>query len=109
MTQEEIDELVDTLSNDPTAGDEIQGTAGCRKIRVAGRGKGKSGAYRAVTFYSGEEPPVFLITLFSKGERSDLSKADRNDLAALTQELKTAYRNTTVQAKRSGHDEKSTR
>jgi hypothetical protein len=109
MTQEEIDELVDTLSNDPTAGDEIQGTGGCRKIRVAGRGKGKSGGYRAVTFYSGEEPPVFLITLFSKGERSDLSKADRNDLAALTQELKAAYRNTTVQAKGNGHDEKSTR
>jgi hypothetical protein len=108
MTQEEIDELVDTLSNDPTAGDEIQGTAGCRKIRVAGRGKGRAAGI-AVTFYSGEEPPVFLITLFSKGERSDLSKADRNDLAALTQELKAAYRNTTVQAKGSGHDEKSTR
>jgi hypothetical protein len=109
MTQEEIDELVDTLSNDPSAGDEIQGTGGCRKIRVAGRGKGKSGGYRAVTFYSGEELPVFLITLFSKGERSDLSKADRNDLAALTQELKAAYRNKTLQAKGSGHDQKSTR
>ncbi len=108
MTQEEIDELVDTLSDYPTAGDEIQGTGGCRKVRVAGRGKGKSGWYRAVTFYSGEELPVFLITLFSKGERSDLSKADRNE-AALTQELKAAYRNKTLQANGSGHDQKSTR
>ena len=78
-------------------------------MRVAGRGKGKSGGYRAVTFYSGEELPVFLITLFSKGERSNLSKADRNDLAALTHELKTAYRNRALQAKGSGHDHKSTR
>lgn len=104
MAQEEIDDLVDTLSHNPTAGDEIQGTGGCRKVRVAGRGKGKSGGYRAITFYSGEELPVFLITVFSKGERSDLSKADRNDLAALTQELKAAYQNKALRAKESGHD-----
>ena len=50
MTQDEIDEVVDILSHNPTAGDEIQGTGGCRKVRLAGRGKGKSGGYRAVTF-----------------------------------------------------------
>ncbi len=104
MAQEEIDDLVDTLSHNPTAGDEIQGTGGCRKVRVAGRGKGKSGGYRAITFYSGEELPEFLITVFSKGERSDLSKADRNDLAALTQELKAVYQNKALRAKESGHD-----
>jgi len=47
---------------------------------------------------------VFLITVFSKGERSDLSKADRNDLAALTQELKAVYQNKALRAKESGHD-----
>jgi hypothetical protein len=55
------------------AGDEIPGTGGCRKLRVAGRGKGKSCGYRTITFYSGESMPVFLLTVFSKGERSDLS------------------------------------
>ncbi len=58
MAQEEIDDLVDTLSHNPTAGDEIQGTGGCRKVRVAGRGKGKSGGYRAITFYSGRTAGV---------------------------------------------------
>jgi hypothetical protein len=94
MTQEDIDGLVDFLSRAPTAGDEIPGTGGCRKLRVAGRGKGKSGGYRTITFYSGESMPVFLLTVFSKGERSDLSQAERNDLAALTKVLVSEYRKT---------------
>lgn len=92
MMQEDIDGLVDFLSRAPMAGDEIPGTGGCRKLRVAGRGKGKSGGYRTITFYSGESMPVFLLTVFSKGERSDLSQAERNDLAALTKVLVSEYR-----------------
>ncbi len=94
MTQEDIDGLVEFLSLAPAAGDEIPGTGGCRKLRVAGRGKGKSGGYRTITFYSGESMPVFLLTVFSKGERSDLSQAERNDLAALTKVLVAEYRKT---------------
>ena len=92
MTQEDIDGLVDLLSRAPTSGDEIPGTGGCRKLRVAGRGKGKSGGYRTITFYSAESMPVFLLTVFSKGERSDLSQAERNDLAALTKVVASEYR-----------------
>jgi hypothetical protein len=73
------------------AGDEIRGTGGCRKLRLAGRGKGKSGGYRLITFFSGPEIPVFLITMFSKGERADLSKAETNGLASLTKELVREY------------------
>jgi hypothetical protein len=40
-------------------------------LRVAGRGKGKSGGYRAITFYSGTALPVFLITVFGKGEKAN--------------------------------------
>lgn len=31
-----------------------------------------------ITFYSGPEVPVFLITLFAKGEKVDLTQAERN-------------------------------
>lgn len=91
MSEEEINELVTYLSANPMAGDEIPGTGGCRKLRVAGRGKGKSGGYRAVTFYSGLLMPVFLITVFSKGEKSNLTKAERNQLAALTKLIAAGY------------------
>ena len=55
----------------------FQGTGGARKVRFAGRGKGKSG-YRLITLYSGGDVPVFLLTMFAKGERSDMSKAEHN-------------------------------
>jgi hypothetical protein len=51
MTDDEITRLVDFLAANPTAGELIVGTGGCR---VAGRGKGKSGGYRTITFYAGE-------------------------------------------------------
>jgi hypothetical protein len=53
---------------------------------------GKSGGYRVITFYSGTDLPVFLLTVFGKGERSDLSKAERNALAQLTKTLVDTYR-----------------
>ncbi|MGH6917800.1 MAG: type II toxin-antitoxin system RelE/ParE family toxin [Geminicoccaceae bacterium] len=56
------------------------------------RGKGKSGGYRVITFYSGGDFPVFLLTVFAKGERADLSKAERNALAQLTKVLVDSYR-----------------
>ena len=53
--------------------------AGARKIRFAGPAR-KSGGYRIITYFAGEEVPIFLLALFSKGERDNLSKAERNEL-----------------------------
>ncbi len=91
MTDAEIDGLVTFIAENPDAGDVIQGTGGCRKIRVAGRGKGKSGGYRTITFFSGESMPVFLLAVFGKGERSDLSQKERNALRDITKGIVEAY------------------
>ena len=87
MTDEEREAAVVTIAKNPLAGDEIRGTGGCRKVRIAGRGKGKSGGYRVITFYGGIEVPVFLLTVFSKGQRADLSQGERNGLAKLAKTL----------------------
>jgi hypothetical protein len=92
MTEDEIFGLVDFLAENPTAGDVIADTGGCRKVRVRGRGKGKSGGYRTITFYSGETLPLFLVTVFSKGDRADLSKAERNKLHDITKSIVNEYR-----------------
>jgi hypothetical protein len=91
MSAEEIAAVVDHIAVNPMAGVDIPGTGGCRKLRVAGRGKGKSGGYRVVTFYTGDMLPVFLITVFSKGEKANLSKTERNQLAGLTKALAAEY------------------
>jgi hypothetical protein len=101
MSPEELSDLVTFLAENPTAGDEIAGTGGCRKLRLAGRGKGKSGGYRTITFYTGEQMPVFLITVFSKGDRANLSKKERNQLGAITKLIVEEYR-VRVRAARSG-------
>lgn len=83
--------MVCYLAANPTAGDEISGTGGCRKIRFSGRGRGKSGGYRTITFYSGEMMPVFLITVFGKGEKSNSSKGERNKLRGITKQIVDQY------------------
>ena len=70
----------------------IRSTGGARKLRFGGRAKGRAGGYRVITFYSGGEFPVFLLTVSAKGERADLSKAERNASAQLTKMLVDSYR-----------------
>jgi hypothetical protein len=65
------------------------------RLSGLGRGKGKSGGYRLITFYSGPDLPVFLLTVFSKGERTDLTKGERNARAQLTKVLGDSYRAST--------------
>jgi hypothetical protein len=74
------------------AGDLIEGTGGARKLRVAGRGKGKSGGYRVVTFYAADDVPVFLLDLYGKGEKANLTQAEKNALRAILASLADEYR-----------------
>jgi hypothetical protein len=92
VSEEERATIVDYLAGNPDAGDEIKGTGGARKIRFAGRGKGKSGGYRVVSFYSGANIPVFLLNVFAKNEKTDLTKAERNEFKATLAALANAYR-----------------
>ena len=92
MSEDEQEQIVDYLSTHPTAGDVIKGTNGARKIRFAGRGKGKSGGYRVITFFGGEDIPVFLLNVYSKGDRVDLSQADRNKLGEVLSAIADTYR-----------------
>jgi hypothetical protein len=92
MSDDEVSSLVNFLAENPLAGDEIPGTGGCRKVRVARRGKGKRGGYRTITFFTGDTLPVFLITVFAKGEKSSLSKAECNALRLITKAIAVEYR-----------------
>jgi hypothetical protein len=87
MTDDEVTALIEYLAVNPSAGDVIPGTGGCRKLRWAGRSKGKSGGYRTVTFYTGALSPVYLLTVFGKGAKANLSKAECNALAAIADAL----------------------
>ena len=44
-----------------------------------------------ITFYDGPRVPVFLLAIFTKGERANLSKAERNELHRLLAGLVAEY------------------
>jgi hypothetical protein len=95
MTERDRNTVVEMIASYPEAGDEIGSTGGARKVRVAGRGKGKSGGYRVITFYSGKEVPVFSLAAYSKGEKANLSKAERNELKGILTDIVHEYRKRT--------------
>jgi hypothetical protein len=80
MSDQEREEIINFIAGNPLAGDEISGTGGGRKVRFARPGKGKSGGYRIITFFSGQNIPVFLLTVFAKNEKANISQADKNAL-----------------------------
>jgi hypothetical protein len=80
MTDEERVAAVDVIAANPSAGTVIPGTGGCRKVRIAREGGGKSGGYRVVTYFTTTHAPVFLLTVISKGKRANLTKSQRNEL-----------------------------
>ena len=79
--------IVDYLAARPTAGDLIEGTGGVRKLRWARDGRGKSGGVRVIYYFHSDAMPLYLLTMFAKNERANLSKAERNELASLVDVL----------------------
>lgn len=87
LSEDERVAIVDALAEDPERGEVMVGTGGARKFRWAGRGKGKSGGYRIISYFGGGDIPVFLITVFSKGEKANLTAADKAAVKTLTARL----------------------
>lgn len=88
MSDDERAAIVDVIASNPQAGEIMPGCGGARKLRYAKPGKGKSGGYRVITYFGGDDVPAFLLTVFGKGEKASLSQGERNALAVLTKSLK---------------------
>lgn len=91
LDQEERREIIDYLASNPDAGDIMQGTGGIRKLRWKRGSSGKSGGVRVIYFYRNMNIPLFLLTLYAKGEQDNLSKAERNNLKKMIEQLVNHY------------------
>lgn len=78
MSEEERQSVVDFISSNPEAGVLLGG--GIRKARVPGKGRGKSGGYRVVTYFMTDDEPVFLLTVISKGQQANLTEDQKKSL-----------------------------
>ena len=92
LSAEQRNEIVDLLAETPDLGDPLVGTGGYRKFRYASKqGKGKSGGARIVHLYHNESMPVFIMAIFEKGEKSNLTKAERNKLKSIAKDIISNY------------------
>ena len=76
--------IINYLAKHPASGDIMKGTGGIRKLRWSAKGKGKSGGVRVIYYHHNQSMPLFLLTLFGKGEKANLTKTECNDLAKFT-------------------------
>lgn len=76
-------DLVSYLAAFPKAGDLIRETGGIRKLRWARSGQGKRGGVRVIYYFHSERMPLYLLTVFAKNERADLTQQERKDLSKL--------------------------
>lgn len=87
LSPEVRQDLIDYLAEHPRAGDIMEGTGGVRKLRWRRGGQGKSGGVRVIYYYHDDLMPLYLLTLFAKGDKANLTKAERNNLAGLVHVL----------------------
>ena len=92
LHNDEREAIVTFLSSTPCAGALIQGTGGIRKIRWAREDTGKSGAFRVIYYYHSMDIPLFILNVFAKNEKVNISQAERNELKKLTGLLVQQYR-----------------
>lgn len=88
LGDEELLQLQEELLENPKAGDVLRGNGGLRKYRMAFPGCGKSGsgrvAYVDFTMYE----TIYLITVYPKSEKDNLSVVERNEIAKVIAILK---------------------
>ncbi len=68
-----------------------KGRAVYDKVRWKRAGSGKSSGVRVIYYFYNEKKPLFLLIVFGKSEKVNLSRAERNDLAKLVRILLESY------------------
>ena len=71
------------LLEDPKIGDVMRGTGGVRKMRFAFEHQGKSGGVRVIYVDFEIYEKIYLLTAYTKNEKENLSKEERNEIKKL--------------------------
>jgi mRNA-degrading endonuclease RelE of RelBE toxin-antitoxin system len=82
--QEDVEPLIEQLSEGETPGDQVQGTGySVYKVRLPNRdaSRGKSGGYRVI-YYVRTKISVILLTIYSKSEQSGIDATEIQTIVA---------------------------
>ena len=89
MTEEEREAAIQFIAANPTAGVSLGG--GLRKVRIPREGGGKSGGFRTIYVFGGRHMPIFLVTVFAKNEKDNLTKTEQAAAVELSKRIVAKY------------------
>lgn len=84
--------MIAFVAANPETGDIVPGAGGIRKFRWGANAKGKRGGVRVIYYLHSKAFPIFLLTIYAKNQKANLTKAERSDMKALVPLLIRNYR-----------------
>ncbi|MGH8638781.1 MAG: type II toxin-antitoxin system RelE/ParE family toxin [Burkholderiales bacterium] len=84
----EREAFVSFIARNPRAGDLIPETGGVRKIRWTQAGTGKRGGVRVIYFYHDAGRPLYLLMVYAKARRENLTADEKRTVRKFAAELK---------------------
>jgi hypothetical protein len=89
LDEEDRRQLELMLVADPKRGQVIERTGGFRKMRFArpSRREGKSGGTRVIYYFIQRKDRIYLIDIYAKGIKDDLTRSEENGLREVARVL----------------------
>ena len=91
LKDDDLSRLQEAIRKDPKLGSVITGTGGLRKMRFAFEGRGKSGSSRVLYVDIVIAETTFLIGVYAKNEKENLTAEETHHLKVLVETLKSQY------------------
>ena len=88
LNDEDLRILENILLKNPKAGDTISGTGGLRKIRIPMEDTGKRSGGRVIYIDIEIRECIYLLNVYAKNEKTDLTQKEKKLLKRLVQLLK---------------------
>jgi len=86
--EEERTGFVNFIAANPDAGDVIPETSGVRKVRWSRSGSGKRGGARVIYFFSDANRPLYLLLVYAKARRENLTADEKRMVRKLAAVLR---------------------
>ncbi len=99
-SDDEREAFIDFIARNPEAGDIIRDGGRVRKVRWGRQGRGKRGGVRVIYFFHDLETPLYLLLVYAKAVRTDLSPDAKKAVREFAERIKQARRRTAGQRNR---------
>lgn len=80
--------FIEFIARNPEEGDIIPETGGVRKVRWTRPGSGKRGGARVIYFYRSADRPLYLLMVYAKARRENLTAEEKKIVRKLAAILK---------------------